>query len=180
MEFMELARSRYSCRKFTGEKVDKQKLIDCVEAAILTPSACNSQPWHFTIVTKPELVARLAKATQINPPTNVFSDNSAAMVVLSEDKQPAVYQRVVDRYSADVFAEGDVGRAAGYFCLRAYELGLGTCMLGMFDEEEVLDVVKLPDSQRLRLLIAVGVPADSEATHTKKRRPVEEVLRFIE
>lgn len=180
MEFMELAKTRYSCRKYDGRPVDQEALLSCVEAAILAPSACNSQPWHFYLVTEPEMRARMAKSSQMSPPSNLFTANVGAMVLVTEDKEPRVSERVKLYLPTDVFAEGDVGRAVGYFCLRAYELGLGTCIIGLFDLEEVAELLQVPEDQRCRLMIAVGHPTDSGEEHMKKRLPLQDVVTIIE
>ncbi len=180
MEFMELARSRYSCRKYDGRPVAKEDLLACVEAAVLAPSGCNSQPWHFYLVTNPEIKAKMAKASQLAPPSNLFTDEAGAMVLVTEDKDTRITDHVKALYGPDVFAEGDTGRAVGYFCLRAYELGLGACILGLFDMDAVSRLLAVPDSQRCCLMIAVGHPADGDQPHPKKRLPLADVVTVVE
>ena len=63
-DFMELASQRQSCRDFSDKPVEHEKLIRCVEAALLTPSGCNSQPWSFVVVEEPAKVKSIAPLTQ--------------------------------------------------------------------------------------------------------------------
>ena len=63
-DFYELAQRRQSCRNFKDKAVDGELLVRCVKAASLAPSACNSQPWKFVIVTNDEKKGALAKLVQ--------------------------------------------------------------------------------------------------------------------
>lgn len=72
----------------------------------------------------------------------------------------------------------DLGLTASHFCLQAAELGLGTCMLGWFNEKEVKKLLNIPASKRIGLMIALGYPPDDYKLRQKIRKPLMQVIRF--
>ena len=84
-DFMTLVQARYSCRDYDPDRpVEHEKLIQCLEAARLAPSACNSQPWHFTVVEGREMILKTAKCLQESG-MNQFTDNAGALIVINEE-----------------------------------------------------------------------------------------------
>lgn len=175
-KFIELAKKRGSCRSFTDKAVEKELLLSCVEAASLAPSACNSQPWKFTIVTDPEKRKELAELTH-DTGFNQWADKAPAFIVVSEDAHPAVIKSVADRYGESRFSEGDVGMATAYLLLQAEELGLGSCVIGTFVDAKVKRLLGISEADAARAIIALGYPA--EAPRPKKRKGVEEIAKII-
>ncbi|MDR2353590.1 MAG: nitroreductase family protein, partial [Deltaproteobacteria bacterium] len=130
-DFLELARKRQSCRHFSKKPVEREKLEKCVEAASLSPSACNSQPWSFIVVQDPKVLEEVADCTTVLGINKYFKDATAFVVILEEKaKLLPVLARLVD---SQIHAKGDLGGAALSFCLEAESLGLGTCIVGVFD-----------------------------------------------
>jgi len=82
--FIELCRRRQSCRDFSDRPVEHEKLAQCVEAAHLAPSACNSQPWSFIVVEDPQLVSEVAKCAQPLGINEYIAKAKAFIVVLEE------------------------------------------------------------------------------------------------
>ena len=174
MEFSELIRTRRSCRSYSSEPVSPEEIRAILDDTVLSASACNSQPWHFTVILDPEKRAACAEAVSIFPQSNLFAKNAAALIVLSTDKAPAISPRARTKYPSDHFAELDAGSAAAYFTLAAADRGLGTCILGAFDEEKIVSVAGLPDTVTPRLVITLGHPADADAPYVKKRTAAAE------
>jgi len=134
---LELFKNRQSVRKYSNRKVEKEKIITCLEAARLAPSACNAQPWKFIVVDNPELAKEVAKTTYGTLLRfNKFTAEAPVMVVVLLEKQ-----NFTAKFGATVkeldFKLIDMGIATQHFCLQAHELGLGTCMLGWFDEKKL-------------------------------------------
>ena len=169
MEFSELIRTRRSCRHYTDEPVSRAEIEAILTEANLSASACNSQPWHYTVLLSRESRAAGAEAVQIFPNVNLFASDAAALIVLSVDKDPAVMSGVRGHFGSSKFAEIDAGSAAAYLTLAAADKGLGTCIMGAFDEEKVIRAAALPDTVIPKLVIALGHPADNDRPHTKKR-----------
>lgn len=175
-DFMELCLRRQSCRSFADRPVEHEKLVCCVEAARLAPSGCNSQPWSFIVVEKPELVSEVAKCAQQLGLNAYISGAHAFFVVLEEHaKLMPQLKCIID---SQYFAQGDIGAAAAYLCLEAESLGIGTCMLGIYDREKISSLLDIPQGKQIRALIAAGYP-ENEAVRNKARKPLEEIVRFL-
>ncbi len=168
MNFLELVTNRQSVRKYLEKRVEREKIERCLEAARLSPSACNSQPWKFIVVDKPELREKVAKATF----SKVVSFNRFALsapvlvVVVSENRNLAAkFGGMVKNIPYYLI---DIGIAAEHFCLQATEEGLGTCMIGWFKEKEIKDLLNVPNKNRIALVITLGYPEQSNIR--KKQR----------
>jgi len=167
----EAVQQRYSCRKYQQQEVELEKLKQCIEAVRLAPSACNGQPWHCYVVNQGPLKETLVSLTQ------PFTKN-ASFVILSEEK-PTFQTKIVNRFKDQDYTQVDIGIAATHFCLAATELGLGTCMIGWYNEEKIKEALKIPQSKRLRLIISVGYPKDDKPSK-RPRQPLEKMLTVIE
>jgi len=177
MSFLELAKKRESSRGYLGKAVERDVLKRCVEAARLAPSACNSQPWHFVVADEPELVARIASATKMKVTgLNSFCDQVPAFAVIVAEKANLSAQIGAWLKRKD-FRLLDIGMAAEHFCLQAADEGLGTCMLGWFDEREIQKNLSISRSKRIALVIAIGHPADN-TTREKVRKSLDAMHSF--
>ena len=177
MSFLDLANKRYSVRNYKSTPVPQEKMRRCIEAARLAPSACNSQPWKFIIVDDPELVNELAKAAfEGLLDFNNFAFKVPVFVLIVSERQKvfAKFGGVVKKKN---FSLMDIGIAAEHLCLQATEEGLGTCILGWFNEKKVKKILSIPKLKRVELMIAVGFSADEEIPH-KKRKSMDEILSY--
>ncbi len=175
MSFLDLANKRYSVRNYKSTPVPQEKMRRCIEAARLAPSACNSQPWKFIIVDDPELVNELAKAAfEGLLDFNHFAFKAPAFVLIVSERQKmfAKFGGVVKKKN---FSLMDIGISAEHLCLQATEEGLGTCILGWFNEKKVKKILSIPKLKRVELIIAVGFSADEKIPH-KKRKSMDEIL----
>ncbi len=177
MIFLELAKRRHSVRRYSGQPVERAKIARFVEAARFAPSACNSQPWEFVVVDEPDLKNAVAKAAY----GKVLSFNKFAIeapvivaVVCGKSKAIATIGGVIKRKRYNLI---DAGIAAEHFCLAAVEEGLGTCMMGWFDEKKVKRLLKVELGKQVVLLITVGYAADDVAKE-KNRKKLSEILRY--
>jgi len=177
MSFLELVARRQSVREYLDKPVERVKIERCLEAARCAPSTCNSQPWRFIIVDDPELREKVAKKTFGTLLSfNRFVMEAPALVVVMSEKpnMPARFGAVVKNRQFNLI---DVGIAAEHFCLQAVEEGLGSCMLGWFDEEGVKDLLAIPKGRRVDLIIAIGYPA-SEQIRPKKRKGAGQITSY--
>lgn len=175
-DFMELCQRRQSCRDFADKPVEHDKLVRCIEAARLTPSGCNAQPWSFVVVENPAVVPEVAKCAMQLGFNDYIASAKSFVVVLEEHAvlMPALRKIMDSQY----FAKGDMGAAVYAMCLQAEDLGLGTCILGVYDREKLCELLDLPRNARFGGLIAVGYPA-SDKVRKKVRKSIEELVRFI-
>lgn len=175
MNFTELARMRESCRNYTGEPVPREKLLAILDAARMSPSACNSQPWSFVVADTPDAARRAAACVQVDG-SNKFTDHAPAfLIVLEEPVQ--LSPRIADKIDSQHFAQIDLGLITAHICLAAADLGLGTCIMGIFDEEKTKAYFQIPAEKRVRLILSVGYSADT-SPRAKKRKSLEEFVRF--
>lgn len=178
MSFLELVRKRQSVRKYSDKPVEKEKVLNCVEAARLAPSASNGQPWKFIVIDDPGMVTKVAdKTTGPLWSFNNFVPQSKVIVAIVIERM-----KVITRAGAKVkdkeYALFDIGIAAEHFCLQAAEEGLGTCMLGWFEEKAVKKLLNIPSDKRIGLLITLGYPPEGYRLREKIRKPLEEILSF--
>ncbi|WP_371377682.1 nitroreductase family protein [Sporomusa aerivorans] len=175
-DFMDLCLRRQSCRAFADRPLEHEKLVRCVEAARLTPSGCNSQPWSFVVVEKPEIVSEVAQCAQQLGLNTYISGAQAFFVVLEEHAKLMPQLRCI--IDSQYFAAGDIGACTAYLCLEAEAQGIGTCILGIFDREKLSSLLDIPQDKQIRALVAAGYPADG-TVRPKARKPLEDIVRFV-
>lgn len=173
MTFSELLLKRESCRDFADKPVEYEKLKACMEAALLSPSACNSQPWRYILVTEAQVASELAKCFQDPPlPINRFTSGARAFAVLCEG-QASLIARAGGKIRDQKYALMDLGMSVMQLCLRASDQGLGTCILGWMHEDRVKKLLGIPEDVRVRLAVAFGYP-NNLTPRVKSRRPYEQ------
>jgi nitroreductase len=171
MRFLELVLRRQSVRRYLDRPVERAPLERCLEAARLAPSASNAQPWYFVVADEPTLVRSLAQASY-----NRFTRAVPAFVAVVCERGKAV-SRIGGWLAGRDYRLIDLGLAAGHFCLQAAEEGLGTCLLGMFNQRRVRRLLEVPPGRRVELLITLGYPADAEVRE-KKRKPLDRIRGY--
>ncbi len=177
MSFHKLASVRFSVRKYKNTPVEREKILSCLEAARLTPSACNSQPWHFVIVDNPEDLSVLADKTTIPlSKLNRFVKGAPVIVAIVAEK-PVLSAQIGGLIKKKPYYLMDIGMAAEHFCLQAAEEGLGTCMLGWFNEKAVKKYLSVPSKRSIPLLITLGYP-EKETSPVKIRAKLEDIYSF--
>lgn len=174
MDFMTVAMGRYSCRDYTSDKaVEEEKLYAVLEAGRLAPSACNGQPYSFTVC-KGETAKAVAAATA-GVGINRFAASAPVLIVISEEayvKSAALGAR----YKGNDYRSIDIGIAAAYITAEAAAQGLGSCILGWFDDEKIRKLCGI--DKPVRLVITLGYPKDEP--RPKKRKELKKLVRFIE
>lgn len=175
MNFTEIANARQSCRKYNPEReVEEQKLHAVLEAGRLAPSACNSQPYHFTVC-RGETAKTVAKHVG-GMGLNTFAKDVPVMIVISEESySPSA--AVASKRKGNDYRSMDIGIAAAYLTAEAEAQGLATCILGWFDDAAVRKVCHL--EQPVRLIITFGYAADDDVHRPKKRKPTDELVTFL-
>jgi nitroreductase len=175
MDFLDLASRRYSVRNYKDTPVPQEKIRRCIEAAALAPSACNSQPWKFVVVDDAGLVKELAKAAfEGLVGLNHFALKAPVLVLVVSERQK-VFAKVGGIVKRKDFSLMDIAIAAEHFCLQAAEEGLGTCLLGWFNEKKVKKTLSIPRLKRVELMISLGFSADAEIPR-KDRKNIDEIL----
>ena len=170
MNFMEIAENRQSCRSYDSRDVEPEKLRAILEAARLSPSACNGQPYHLTVC-RGETAKAVAAATQ-SMGMNKFASQAPVLIVVSE--MPYVKSAALGaKLKGNDYRSIDIGIATAYLTAEATAQGLSTCILGWLDDKKIRAICDL--EHPVRLVITLGYAKD-ESLRTKKRKSLEELV----
>ncbi|MEM1565975.1 MAG: nitroreductase family protein [Candidatus Bathyarchaeia archaeon] len=170
MDVFEAIQARRSIRAYESTPVPKEKLEKILEAARLAPSAGNVQPWHFIVVTDYDKRAKLARA-----PFAGFLKEAPVVIVGCGDQKASPKWFMVD-----------VAIAMQNMVLTATSEGLGTCWVGSFDENEVREMLKVPENYRVVALLVLGYPRkkidiQGKILHlVRRRKKLEKIVSFEE
>ena len=172
MNFTEIALTRQSCRSYDEARVvEREKLDAILEAARLAPSACNGQPYHFTVV-KGDLAKEVAKATQ-GLGMNKFAVQAPVLIVVSE--MPYVKSAAMGaKVKGNDYRSIDIGIATAYLTAEATAQGLSTCILGWLDDARIREICGL--KHPVRLVITLGYAAEGDKLREKKRKDLSELV----
>ena len=174
MDFLEIARTRQSCRSYDETRpVEQEKLEAILEAARLAPSACNGQPYHFTVCRGE--AAKDAAAAVTGMGMNKFASQAPVLIVVSEE--PYVKSAAMGaRLKKNDYRSMDIGIAVAYLTAEAAAQGLSTCILGWLDDGKLRQVCGL--SQPVRLVVTVGYAREGDPLREKKRRDIAELVSW--
>lgn len=176
MNFTEIAQNRQSCRNYNADKmVENEKIERILEAAALSPSACNGQPYQITVC-KGEAAKKVARATQ-GAGMNKFATDAPILMVISEKPYVATAALGV-RLKKNDYRSIDIGILAAYITAEATAQGLGTCILGWLDDKEIREICALDGT--VRLVITLGYASENDKLRAKKRKSLSELVQTIE
>ena len=175
MNFREIAEKRQSCRSYDSTRpVEEEKIRSILNAARLSPSACNGQPYFITVC-EGELAGKVAAATR-GVGINKFTADAPVLLVISE--RPYVPTAAFGaKVKKNDYRSIDIGILAAYITAEATALGLGTCILGWFDSEKIekLCGIEYP----VRLVITLGYPKADDKLREKKRKDLDDLVKFM-
>ena len=174
MDFLEIASARQSCRNYDATRpVEEEKINAIMDAARLSPSACNGQPYHFTVC-RGEAAKKVAAAT-MGMGMNKFTADAPIMIVISE--KPYVKTAAFGaKIKGNDYRSIDIGIASAYITAQATDLGLGTCILVWFDDKKIREICDLIEP--VRLVIALGYPNPTDKLRDKNRKNIEELVTY--
>ena len=176
MNFLEIAQARQSCRAYDESRtVEPEKLTAVLEAARLAPSACNGQPYHFTVCRGETAKAVAAGVSGMG--MNKFAAQAPVLIVVSEKpyvKSAALGARVKNNDYRSI----DIGIAAAYLTAEATAQGLSTCILGWLDDKKIREACSL--DQPVRLVITLGYAREGDPLRPKKRKDLSELVTYME
>ena len=176
MDFSEIAKARQSCRSYNPNRVVEQEKLDCIlQSARLAPSACNGQPYHISVC-RGEAAKKVAKATQ-GMGMNKFAVDAPIMLVISEKPYVATVAFGAKVKNND-YRSIDIGILAAYLTAEATAQGLGTCILGWLDDEEIRKICGIDGA--VRLVITLGYAKDDDKLRVKKRKEMDNLVKIVE
>lgn len=173
---LDLIKSRQSDRKYDSKPVEKEKLERIIEAGRMAPSACNAQPWKFVVVTDSELIVRIAEIASAKLiGMNSFVAQAPVILVIIRE-QPNMSSKVGGTIKNKDYSLIDIGIAAENICLQARAEGIGSCIIGWFDERQLKKLLSIPRPKRVELIITLGYSLSHP--RDKKRKPAEETVSY--
>ena len=172
MNFSEIANNRQSCRAYDASKAVEQEKLECIlSSARLAPSACNSQPYRITVC-RNETAKEVANAC-MGMGMNKFASQAPILLVISEmpyNKSAALGAKV----KGNDYRSIDIGILSAYITAEATAQGLGSCILGWFDDAKLRKLCNL--DQPVRLVICIGYPKEGDSLRPKKRKDAAELI----
>ena len=174
MNFNEIAISRYSCRKYDSDRlVEDEKIAAILNSALLSPSACNGQPYHITVC-KGETAKSVALSTK-DLKINTFVHEAPVLFVISE-KPYTKLAALGAKIKNNDYRSIDIGILSAYITAEAAAQGLGSCIIGWLDSDKIQKICGI--NETVRLVISLGYPLDEPTA--KKRKDLTEIVSFIE
>ena len=171
-------KGRRSIRKFKEQPIDRELLSEIIETASYAPSWKHTQITRYIAVTG-ELKNKLAaECTSAYPKNGEIITQAPMLIVVTYIKGRSGFER---DGSFSTAKEGswqmfDAGVAAQTFCLAAYEQGIGSVIMGIFDEAKAASLLNIPEEREIVALIPIGYP--DEEPVAPRRKPVEDLLSF--
>ena len=176
MNFMEIAQNRQSCRAYDPDRpVEQEKLDAILEAARLSPSACNGQPYHLTVC-RGEAAQKLAKAT-MGMGMNKFAPQAPILIAISE--KPYVKTAALGSKLKGIdYRSIDIGILAAYLTAEATAQGLSTCILGWVDDAKAKEACGI--TEKIHLVITLGYAKAEDKLRKKVRKDLAELVTEME
>ena len=180
METLKCIETRRSIRKFKSDKIDHTTMEAIVKAASFAPSWKNTQVTRYVVIEDEAVKAKIADEGVLGFEYNSGTiKRAAALVVVTMVHGRSGFERAGSYTTSkeDRWETFDAGIATQTFCLAAHEMGVGSVIMGIFDENKVAELIGLDESQKVAALVAVGYPDEEPAT--PKRKDTADLLKFI-
>lgn len=171
MNFLELAKERYSVRSFKKDDIEESKLNDILEAGRVAPSACNKQPQKIFVVKSEEARAKLASVCR-------FTFDAPVVLVVCYDKERSWQNDLMPGYNS---GETDAAIVCTHMMLEAWEQGIASCWVGWFNADEIAKALSLPENLCVCSLLPIGYATDDAAPtklHTRIRE-FDDTIAFM-
>ena len=170
MEFKEVVKNRYSCKKYSDAKVEAEKLEAILTAGRLAPTAKNLQEQHIYVLQSEEMLAKVDALTPCRY-------NAPAVLVVAFDKNN------VFTYPGDKRDSGaeDASIVATHMILAAADEGVDSCWVNFFDPEKAAEALGLPENEEVLMLMDLGYAAEGAgplANHDS-RKPLSETVTYL-
>jgi len=169
MELSEAIKKRRSIRAYKKQNVPEEIVEKLIDAASFAPSAGNIQPWKFVIARKPDTKKKLAQAA-----SQAFIEEAPVVIIVCANE--ARSSMGYDVRGKTLYCIQDTAAATQNILLTAYSLGLGTCWVGAFNENEAKKAINAPEEMRPVAIIPVGYA--NEVPTQRNRRPLSQITHY--
>jgi nitroreductase len=177
MSVKEIIEQRRSIRRYLDKPVEREKILECLEAARLAPSADNVQPWRFLVIDDPELKDKFTKEIFSGIYSiSKFAANAPVLIMILA-RLDIIANKIGKQIQNIHFYLIDSGIAGEHIVLQAEELGLGTCWIGWFNSRKARKVLNIPRKYKIVSLLSVGYCA-RRPSQEKKRKRLEDIAWF--
>jgi len=180
MNAVECIKTRRSIRTYKEEQIPQEVIREVVELARFAPSWKNTQIARYYVVQDVALKQNIAENCMMDFAFNTKTLTKApALVVVAYVEKRSGFERdgSFSTSKEDRWEMFDAGIATQTFCLVANEKGLGTCIMGIFDETKIAEAISLPEGQKVGAVVAIGYPA--EEPQAPARKEVEQLVQFL-
>ncbi len=168
-DYLGLVEGRYSCREFSPEQITEEELGVILQAACLSPSACNSQPTRLCVVQSPEGLAKIDECSKCRY-------GAPTVIIAAYDHDVSSHPTADHGPQTCDFGDIDTTIALTNMENAAASLGLGSCWVGAFDPHAVRERFNLPESYRVVELFMVGRPVAGPGPRHGERRALDEIV----
>jgi nitroreductase len=182
MDVFEVIKWRRSVREFNPQPIEKEKLLQILEAGRLAPSSSNRQAWHFIVIDDKKLLEQIPKQVAMGERIIIPWLKDAAVVIAG------CYSKTLTHYIAQAFDHEnyliDVSIALTQMVLVATELGIGTCYIGWFNQKKLKALLGIPSGYKIACLVAMGYPAEKSTSEgiggiaPKSRKKLKEIVSY--
>ena len=179
MRFQDLVEARRSIRRYIEKPVDRDKVLVCLEAARLAPSADNTQPWRFLVLDDVNLRQEFCDEVFSGIySVSKFAKQAPVLIVILA-RLNIIAHKIGKQIQNIHFHLLDIGIAGEHIVLQAEELGLGTCWIGWFNTRRARKFLKIPRKYKIVSLLSMGY-YEKKPSKLKKRRKLDEIVWFNE
>ena len=177
MNTLDCIKTRRSIRTFKDKPIPHTLLESIIETASYSPSWKHTQITRYIAIESPSLISEIANHFTPDYNSKIIHQLSTLIAVTYITKRSG-FERdgSFSTKKEDRWQMFDAGVASQSVCLAAHEVGLGTVIMGIFDEEKITKLLDLPDGQELAALIAIGYP--DESPNAPKRKTVQDLLSY--
>lgn len=178
MNIVDQIKDRRSIRDFESKEIPAESLQTILESVKFSQSWANSQCWEIIVLTDPVVKKAVQDAVpQGNPSFNAIVKAPVVLAVCAKLELSGYYQGVAPTKFGDWFMF-DLGIITENICLTAHNLGLGTVVVGLFDQVKAARILALPAGYELVTLIPIGIPMPNAPVRNAPRRDVKEFTHY--
>ena len=174
----EIIKNRRSIRKYLDKAVNDEILVKIIEAGILAPSGSNTQPWHFIVVKSRDMREKVAKvshdqAWMCSAPVYIVCVADLGSRTVNSSQQYIDEQSGMEEVKQII---RDTSISMDHMVLTAESLGIGTCIVAWFRQQDIRPVLNIPDDKYVVSVITAGYAAESPKPRPRKK--IQEVLHY--
>ncbi len=171
MEFLQLAKSRYSVRSFLNKQIESETLNKILQAASIAPTAANKQPQNLYVLQSEQALKKINSVCKC-----IFG--APTVILITANKNEMWKNPFSNNYNT---GDIDCSIVCTHLMLQAWELGIGSCWVGYFDLSEVAKALDIPTNEKVVAILPMGYPSEKSKPapmHTS-RKELDQIIKFL-